>query len=300
MKPKKLKIGDTIGIVSASDPITKENSQQLENGIKVLNDLGFKIVRGTYLASTDPKEKAGDINNFFADKRVKAIICTQGGDSAEKLLLYIDWQRIKENPKIFMGISDITVLLNAIHRKTGLITFHGNDVCWGFGRDPTEYDKQEFLNVVVRGTKEIKQNRERKTIRKGKAKGKLLGGNLRCLLKLADTPYWPDFTDAILILEAYKIDEEKCIAAFKKLQEKKVFDKIKGVIVGFIYSMQEETPQSKQMEDLLLEFTKEYNFPILKVNDFGHNCPNTTLPIGCKIEVDADKKTIKLMEDCVE
>lgn len=301
MKPKKLQVGDTIGIVSPSDPIKKETFEQLENGIKVLNGLGFKILRGKHLSSSNPKEKAEDINAFFADKNVKAIICTQGGDSAEKTLPYIDWKIVKNNPKIFLGISDISVFLNAINHKTGLITFHGNDICYGFGRNPSKYDIDEFKKILIDGkTGEINHNRERKTIRSGKAIGKILGGNLRCLLKLSDTEYWPDFKDSILILEAYRIDKEKCLEYFKRLKEKNVFDKISGVIVGFIYGMQEENPASEQMEDLLLEFTKNYNFPILKINDFGHNCPNTTIPIGCKIELNADNKTIKIIENCVE
>jgi len=301
MIPQRLKKGDCIGIVSPSDPLTKEIKNQFEKGIKVLEGMGFKVLLGKHLSSQNPKEKAADINDLFSNKKVKAIMCTQGGDSAEKILPLINWKEVKNNPKIFMGISDITFLLNAIYQKTGLITFHGNDVCYGFGRNPTSYDKQEFFNIVVKGdVKEIKPNRERKTIRKGKATGKLLGGNLRCLLKLADTEYWPDFKESILILEAYKIDKEKCLQHFQKLKEKKVFDQVKGVIIGFIYSMQEETPEEEQMEDTLLEFTKEYKFPILKINDFGHNCPNTILPVGCKVELNANKKTIKFLEGCVE
>ncbi len=200
-----------------------------------------------------------------------------------------------------MGISDITVLLNAMNQKTGLVTFHGNDVCYGFGRNPSEYDKQEFLDRLVYGKiGEIKQNRDRRTMRNGNATGKLLGGNLRCLLKLADTEYWPDFRGAILMLEAYRLTEEGCLENFKKLKEMKVFDQINGVIVGFIFGAQVENPKMDQMEDVLVEFTKEYDFPILKINDFGHNCPNTTLPIGCKVELDATKKNIKIIEKCVE
>ncbi len=301
MKPARLRIGDTIGIVSPSDPVAKEDSEYLERGIKVLNDFGFEVSAGRHLFSANPEEKAKDINNLFLDREVKAIICAKGGDSAEKTLPFIDWNIVKENPKIFMGISDITVLLNSMNARTGLITFHGNDICYGFGRNPSEYDLQEFLDMLVHGkTGEIKPNGERKTIRGGTTTGKLLGGNIRSLLKLAGTEYWPDFTGSVLMMEAYRIDKEKCLEYLKNLKEKQVFDKINGAIVGFIYGMQEENPQGEQMEDLFLEFTKNYDFPILKVNDFGHNCPNTTLPIGCKAELDADRKMITIAESCVE
>ncbi|MAG02330.1 hypothetical protein CMI42_03255 [Candidatus Pacearchaeota archaeon] len=301
MKPEKLKIGDAIGIVSPSNPVEGESINLLEKGINYLENLGFKIKRGEFLSSTNPEDKAKDINNFFSDNEVKAIICTQGGDSAEKTIPFIDWEIIKKNPKIFMGISDITVLLNSINHKTDLITFHGNDICYGFGRNPNNYDLEEFKKILVNGKSgEINSNGERKTIRSGVTTGKLSGGNIRCLLKLADTEYWPDFDNSILILEAYKIDEEKCLEYFQILKDKKVFDKINGVIIGFIYEMQKENPNEKQMEDLLLEFTKEYDFPILKINDFGHNCPNTTLPIGGKVEMDADEKTITIIEGYIK
>src|SRR3989344_3608165 len=157
MIPQRLKKGDCIGIVSPSDPLTKEIKNQFEKGIKVLEGMGFKVLLGKHLSSQNPKEKAADINDLFSNKKVKAIMCTQGGDSAEKILPLINWKEVKNNPKIFMGISDITFLLNAIYQKTGLITFHGNDVCYGFGRNPTSYDKQEFFNIVVKGdVKEIK------------------------------------------------------------------------------------------------------------------------------------------------
>ena len=299
MTLKRLKKGDLIGIVSPSDPLENiEKDKQFNSGVKFLEGLGFKIILGENISAKKPEKRAEDINKFFREVKVKAIIASQGGDSAEKLLPFIDFESIKSNSKIFLGISDITVLLNDINTKTNLITFHGNDVKYGFGRNPTAYDKNEFVRILMKDTKgEIPANGERKTIRNGKATGKILGGNIRCLLKLIDTEYWPDFTDSILFLEAYKIDKEKCLSYFKKLKEKKVFDKIKGVIVGFIFEMQEENPQSEQMEDILLNFTKDYSFPILKTNDFGHNIPNTVIPVGAIVEFDADKKKIKLIEN---
>lgn len=302
MLAKRLKTGNSIGVLSPSNPVDLSKwDEQLENGIKFLEGFGFRAVKSKNIGSADPREKAEDINSFFSDKKISAIICTQGGDSAEQVLPFLDWKTIKRNPKIFMGISDITILLNAIFRKTGLLTFHGNDIRFGFGRNPSDYDRQEFLDRLVMGkTGEIKQNRERKTIRSGKARGRLLGGNIRCLLKLAGSEYWPDFKDAVLALEAYKLDEKTCLKHFSSLKELGVFDLISAAVVGYIYGMQEESPQSRQMEEILLDFTKGNNFPILKANDFGHNCPNTVLPIGAKVELDADNKKIIILEECVE
>ncbi len=300
--PPKLKFGDSIGIVSPSDPIEKGiHVEQFERGMKIIESMGFKLVIGKNLNSTDPKEKAEDINEMFSNPKIKAIICSQGGDSAEQTLAYIDWKAVKNNPKIFMGLSDITVFLNAIFAKTGLLTFHGDDVRFGFGKNPTEYDKREFIDLLVNGrVEEVRPNGYRKTIRSGKASGRLLGGNVRCLLKLAETEFLPDFKNSILLMEAYKATKEDCLKYFSKLKELGVFEKVSGVIVGFIYGMQVENPTGPQMENILLEFTKDYDFPILKINDFGHNCPNTVLPIGCKAEFDADEKKIKILERCVK
>jgi len=301
IKPKKLKEGDLIGIVSPSDPLLDPyRDKQFKSGLRFLKNLGFEVTIGKNICSKNPKERAKDINEMFAAKNIKAIIASQGGDTSEKLIPFIDFNIIRKNPKIFLGMSDITVLLNVINTKTGLITFHGNDVKWGFGRKPTEYDKTEFFRVLTNTSeKEIPANRERQTIRSGKTKGRLIGGNLRCFLKLVNTEFWPDFNDSILFLEGYKFDGDSCKSLLEKLNRLNVFKKIKGVVIGYIYGLQALKPESKQMEDILLEITKEYDFPILKVNDFGHNTPNTIIPIGAMVKIDADRKEIRIGEEVV-
>jgi muramoyltetrapeptide carboxypeptidase len=127
-----------------------------------------------------------------------------------------------------------------------------------------------------------------------------MGGNLGCMLKLAGTRYFPDFTDSILFVEAYEITPQGCDSAFNQLKQIGVFGKIRGVIVGHVYSLQVSEKKMPQMEDILLKVTKEYNFPILKMNDFGHNCPNTVLPIGTKARLDADNKELEILEKCVK
>jgi muramoyltetrapeptide carboxypeptidase len=305
--PKKLGKGDAIGIVSPSRPVTKELAGQLNKGIVFLESLGFNVAIGEHVYSAtwgyaaSPREKAKDINQMFADESIKAIFCSQGGATANACLPYLNWNSIREYPKVFLGISDITVLLNAIHHKTGLVTFHGNDVMWGFGRNPTMYDEQEFIERLMKGTiGEIPQSRERRTIRNGIAEGKLLGGNLNCLLKLAGTPYFPDFTRAILFVEAIGIIPEECDHLFQQLKQMGVFDKIRGVIIGYIDGFQNDGKGIMQMEDVLMHVTEEYDFPVLKADDFGHNCPNTVLPVGCEVRINADKRTIEILETCIQ
>lgn len=185
--PKKLSAGDTIGIIAPSDPILPTQMDNLHKGVAMLKELGFQVKLGAHIHSialgyaATPQEKAEDINHMFADPEVNAIICAQGGDSANAPLPLVDWEAVRQNPKVFLGLSDITVLLNAIYAQTGLITFHGNDILWGFGNVLAEYEKQEFLRILVDGEiGPIPANQARKTVRSGQAQGTLLGGNLGC------------------------------------------------------------------------------------------------------------------------
>jgi muramoyltetrapeptide carboxypeptidase len=305
MLAPKLSSGDIIGVVSPSTPVEQE-SRQLKNGIRFLISMGFGVVLSKnvfanslgYAAS--PIEKAADLMEMFAKPAVKAIICSQGGDTANACLPYLDWQVIRDHPKIFLGISDITVLLNAIYAKTGLVTFHGNDVMWGFGRYPTDYDQQEFLDRLVQGKiGRVNPAGIRMTIRSGRAEGRLLGGNLRCLLKLAGTPYFPNFTGAVLFVESLGFEPATCDYMFRQLQQMGVFEQISGVIVGYIDGVDNLPEATLHMEDVLLNVTQDYHFPILKANDFGHNTPNTTLPVGAGVRMDAGAREIEIVEECL-
>lgn len=304
--PRKLQKGDTVGVVSPSNPVKEDLKPQFDQGVKFLKSLGLEVSVGKYALRVDgysagsPEEKAEDINSMFADPRIKAIICSQGGANANSCLPFLDWNTIRSNPKIFLGISDITVLLNAIFHKTGLITFHGNDVMWGFGQEHTKYDEQEFINRLIKAeTGKINKNSEYKTIREGKAEGRLIGGNIHSLMKAAGTQYFPDFNEKILFLEAYEITPRDCDSIFHQMKQIGIFNQIKAAIIGYIYSMQTAKEPVTQMEDILLKTTKEHDFPILKTNDFGHNCPNTVLPVGAKTKVDSTNREIEILQKCV-
>lgn len=304
--PPRLKKGDRIGVVSPSRAVMPELAGQFANGVKYLQGLGFEVVQGRNVFSSSwgysasPEEKAEDINAMFADDSVRAVICSQGGANSNACLPYLDWELIRTHPKVFLGISDITVLLNAIHQQTGLVTYHGNDVVWGFGRVPTDYDRQEFISILVEGRSgKITPRGLRKTVRGGAAEGKLLGGNLPCLLKLAGTPYFPDFSEAIFFVEAIDISPEGCDQAFHQLKQIGFFERIRGAVVGYIDGLQNIENAPVQMEELLLHVSAGREFPILKVDDFGHNCPNTVLPVGGRLRLDADEHSLELLQACV-
>ncbi len=301
MLAARLRLEDKVGLVSPSTPVLPEQEGQFIQGIEYLKSLGLIPVPGEHVASCTsgyaaaPQEKAADIHRMFADPEIKAILCTQGGATANACLSYLDWDLIRKNPKIFLGISDITVLLNAIYVQTGLVTFHGNDLMWGFGRSPAAYDVSEFRRRMMEAQMgPVPANGPRRSICPGRAEGRLLGGNLNCLMKLAGTPYFPDFEDAILFMEALDIEPQECDFLFSQLQQIGVFDRLKGAIVGYNDGLQNRSGV-KQMEDVLLTVSGE-KFPILKVNDFGHNCPNTELPVGGRVRMDTYNLSIEIIE----
>lgn len=303
--PSKLNRGDAIGIVSPSSPVTPELEEKFTRGIAHLEEFGYRLVPGENVRSASwgycasPQEKAQDINRMFSDGEIKAIFCSQGGVTANACLEFLDWDAIRLHPKIFMGMSDISVLLNAIHSRTELVTFHGNDVIWGFGRKPGEYDDGEFERVLEHGGVGLVPPRQaRHTIRGGVVEGVLLGGNLACTMKLAGTRFFPDMNGAILCMEAFEITPEACDQYIHQLMQMGVFKQIAGVVIGYNYSLQNAN-SPVQMEDVLLRITHNYAFPILKMEDFGHNCPNTVLPIGGRIRLNADAGTMEVLEKVV-
>ncbi|MBU0490412.1 MAG: LD-carboxypeptidase [Verrucomicrobia bacterium] len=301
----KLNRGDRIGVVSPSDPVPP-GDPQFDRGVRFLEDMGFRVVLGQHVFSNtwgyaaSPQDKAGDVNAMFAAPAIRAILCSQGGDTANACLSHLDWETIAQNPKVLLGISDITVLLNAIYARTSLVTFHGDDVMWGFGRAPSSYTVREFVSRLVDAEIGlIPTNGTRATVRGGRAEGRLLGGNLNGLLKLAGTPYFPDLAGAILFVEGINLAPAECDFKLHQLAQIGVFDRVRGVLVGYIDGLDNRADEPIKLQDILLRVTSEYEFPILKVDDFGHNCPNTVLPVGARVRIDADRQEIEILEACV-
>jgi len=311
MIAKRLKKGDTIGIIAPSNPITEDGKFLLDNAIKKFENFGLKAVFSkNYLnldkygvSAGEPEERADDLNKMFSNPKIKAIYCAHGGDTANQILGLIDYNNIKQNPKIFLGMSDIDVLHLAINTKTGLVVFNGSNPKSGENTDlDFEYAWDNFVERLFNVSKKIPASSERKCVRAGIAEGKLLGCNLTSITKLAGTEYFPDFTDSILFLEGYSLNVKQTIWKLELLKQLGVFNKIKGLVLGYILGFQDKELKEKnkinvEFEDIVLDITKEYNFPILKTNDFGHRCPNCFLPIGTQVKFDAKNKYIEIIND---
>jgi muramoyltetrapeptide carboxypeptidase len=168
---------------------------------------------------------------------------------------------------------------------------------WGLGRVPSTYDLQEFKHVLMEGRLgKVPANGLRRNVHSGRAEGRLLGGNLRCLLKLAGTPYWPDFSGAILFIESYGFEPAYFDAMFHTLHQMRTFDQINGMLIGYIDGLDNQPDALLSVQDVLKNGIGEPAFPVLKACDFGHNCPNTMLPVGARVRIDADKTEIELLE----
>jgi len=304
--PPRLRAGDVIGVVAPSTPVGPALQGQLDHGSAFLRSLGFEVRLAPHVSAATlgfaatGVEKAADLNACFADQGVRAVMCAQGGLTANACLAHLDWDLIRRNPKPFIGISDITVLLTAISVRTGLVTLHGDDLLWGLGRSITDYNRSEFVaGLMSARSGPIPANRPRAALRDGRAEGPLWGGNLTALLKLAGTPYWPDLSGAILFLEDIDLAADRCECALMQLAQMGVFDQVAGVVIGYIDGQDGVSPTGHTLGDILLRLTRSARFPILKTEDFGHNCPNAYLPVGGLARLDAGRCELALLEPCV-
>lgn len=299
--PSKLKIGDTIGVVAPSSPIIGDNIDELNKAKEIVERSGFKvkysknIFSNTNGYSATAREKAEDINAMFADKEVKMIWCAKGGNNSNSTFEYLDYELIKKNPKIICGYSDITSITNIITETTGLVTFSGTNFKT-IATDETDFSYKQALSRFVDGSLDFgPENEEYITIQKGNAEGELIGGNLSLIRGMAAGKYSLDFTDKILFLEelGFETDPEATSNNLYYIKQNGVFDKIKGLWIGN-YEHESGISLEKIIMDVL---DGEYNFPIIKSNNFGHIERKTVIPIGTKAEINTDEDVkIKLVE----
>ncbi len=303
--PEKLKIGDTIGVVAPSNPIIEDNIEELKRAKKKVQEAGFKVKYSKNLFSntngysSTPQEKADDINEMFKDKEVKMIWCAKGGQNSNSTFEYLDYELIKNNPKIICGYSDITSLTNMITQKTGLVTFSGTNFKT-IATDETDYSYNEAIKRFVEGSLELGIEGEKyENLKEGIAEGELIGGNLSLTRGLVAGKYSIDFTDKILFLEELGFETMPSLASnfLYYMKQNGVFDKIKGIWIGN-YEHESGIPLEKIVLDVL---GNEYNFPIIKSNNFGHTETKTVIPIGTKARIDTTKtRKIELLEKCVK
>lgn len=326
----KLQKGDTIGIVAPSAPISVFCPRRMHRGVKAIERMGYKVKLGNtvnkieeYSAGT-AKERTDDIHKMFLDPDVKAIMTTIGGYNANDLLDKLDYNLIKNNNnKLFIGYSDITVLLFALMKKSGVQTIMGPMVLPQFGEFPDilnftkesfEFvvsnigtDKEYFLPASIENTEEMllwdkddnrarkmNENKGREIVFKGEAEGRLLAANLNTLCKLIGTEYMIDTGNSILFIED---DGEESAPTLQRmlqqLKQAKLLDKVKGIVFGRFQKKSDITKE--KLKSLLLNIFDEVNIPVISGVDFGHTDPMLSLPMGKTVKISTHKEKISIL-----
>jgi muramoyltetrapeptide carboxypeptidase len=290
--PPALKEGDTIGIMAPSNRIDKG---ALKKAVAALKERGFNVYihpqtyaqNGQSAGKAEQKVKA--LHDLFRDKSIKAIFCARGGNRAGTMLPDIDYKLIGRNPKIVMGYSDVTALLNAINKETSLVTFHGP---MAHAREKPLPPKQVAQCFNLLGGKKADMPLDRaKTVNAGRAEGKLAGGNLSLLCSLMGTPWQPDFKGKILFIEDTGDQLTRYDRMLHQLRNAGVFDQIAGLIIGDMSAAEDKSvvPMTNSLRDIVRELTQDLDIPVVMNAPFGHGKDLYTLPVGAKATLTAGK-----------
>ena len=293
--PPGLKKGDTIGLAPLAGPW---DVQKFSSGIRVLTDLGFTIrlppdssQRFPYLAGSD-QYRLDCFHELWRDPNISAIMAVRGGYGCLRLIDAIDLDLIRKHPKILIGFSDVTVLLNGLYLQTGLITFHGPMLTTlaGMGKESME---KFLLCLTRRETPALRPNRL-EILRQGTARGRLLGGNLTILSHLIGTPYEPSLADSILFIEdigeqPYRIDR-----MLTQLKLAGRFEGIRGLILGdFTNCGDTELIWNRILELFGDQIPIWANFPV------GHGEQNIILPLGIEVEMNSESGALLFRQPCI-
>lgn len=287
---KKLKKKDYIGVISSSGLLKEKNKDEIEKSIKLINEMGLNVKLGKHIYENNTnnliKNKVSDFNDMVIDKTVKMIIFSKGGNNVIDILDNLDYELIKNNPKIYIGLSDLTIILNAIYKKTNLITFH-HLIFKGILKN--DFNKKAFIDMFFNHNKEIYFSKNVEVINKGLAKGTLIGGNLISFSKILNTGYMPDLNNSILFFEECDgVSKDEVENILIKFKQNHVFDLCNGVILGN-YSI-----DNNHFKNV---FKKYVDKPMIKCEDFGHYIYNLVLPIGAKVIFNADSKKLEIIEE---
>jgi muramoyltetrapeptide carboxypeptidase len=329
MKAPALREGDVIGLASPSAPHASLLPHRVAKAREALAALGLgtriapNALRSTGYTAGTPRERAEDLHELFRDDQIRGIMGFIGGNHSNQLLGRLDFDLIREHPKVFVGYSDMTVLHLAIRARTKLVTFYGPTALTQFGEHPAvlDYTKRSLWKAASQPgmpigpvhpsdawTDEIldwfeKKDLERprrlhpnagyEWLRPGSAEGEITGGCLPSLMHLRGTPYWPEMDGKIFFWElppgsgghAAAMELADVDALLTDLDLSGVYGKISGMIVGRPFGFDPE--RFAGLKELIMERTKEYTFPVLLNADIGHTDPMATIPMGVMARIDA-------------
>ena len=306
IKPSMLKPGCRIGVVSPSYWLKK---QYMEKTSKFFQDKGYTIVMGNSnsmkwgpFAGT-PQERADDIHHMFSNPKIEAIICARGGYGANRVLPLLDYNLIRDNPKIFMGYSDITAYLTSITQKTGLVTFHG-PMMVSYKKEFVNYNFQT-MERILNGTPDFKiespDSLPARILKPGIAMGPLWGGNMTLLINRLGTSDSLDTDGVILFLE----DLDEYLYSFERMlvqmRTAGMLDNIAGLIIGELHEFKDQDVAfERNTDEIVMDICGDLNIPIVSNFPCGHGTYQATLPISIPVELYAKQQPyLTLLEPAV-
>lgn len=309
IKPKRLRKGDIIGIISpASSP---DDLSKINRGVEYLEKLGYRVEVGKnvgqeigYLAGEDA-QRVDDLHSMFKNKHIKAIFSVRGGYGSARLLDKINYTLIRENPKIFVGYSDINALQLAFIKKAGLVTFAGPMVAVDFHNEVSPFTEEIFWRIITSNKKIGKLSNPNSekiyTLTKGRGTGRILGGNLSILTSLIGTNYLPKFDGMILLLEEINEAPYRVDRMLNQLRLAKILKNLEGIILGRFVDCYETDPTKKTLtlNEVIFEYFQNGNIPVVYNFKHGHIKDNITIPFGVKCILNASRNFIEIPENAV-
>lgn len=307
-KPPRLRPGALVGLIAPASPVSEE---KLEKALSNLAALGFRVKEGAslrarhgYLAGPD-EARLADLHRAFADPEVEAVWCVRGGYGITRLLPHIDYSLIKENPKLLIGYSDVTALHLAIGQKTGLTTFHGPVAASDFPENTLTHFKSVLMEppashrIAAPGGQEILPGEEYRpfTIAPGRASGRITGGNLSLLAALAGTSFEPSFRRKIVFIEEVGEQPYRVDRLLTQLLQATDLKHAAGIVLGVFAECTAKNPEfSLTLPETLNDRLGNLGIPVFYGLPFGHIAHQATFPYHVKAEMDADGRTLTLLE----
>ena len=312
LKPGTVAPGGTIGIVSPSSP--SSYASDLERLRQWGDDQGFRLKffphhndRNGYLAGTD-RDRAADLTAAFADPDVDAVLTMRGGTGGWRMVPYVDYSVIRDNPKFFSGYSDTTAIHLAIETQADVVTFYGASGSSLIGKGHSRYTEQHFLRALTSGDAlgEVEKDPDDPftwAIREGVAEGVLRGGCLTLLAQSAGTPYQPDWTGCIIFFEDIGEQPYRLDAYLTHLKLAGMFDGVAGVVVGEHVQCGSAPYKpaypygSFTSEDVFRQHLEPLGVPVMVGLPCGHGRHLATLPLGVNARLDTGDMSLTILEE---
>lgn len=291
----KLTPGDQVGIISPSANLS--GPEVIAAGIEYLQGLGLQVVPGKhifeeyrYMAGT-PKQRAADIMEFYRNPQIKAIFSTSGGDGSQFILPYLNYEVIKNNPKPIFGFSDVTALQMAIYAQAGQPYYTGFLLKYDFREGTIPPLQKQSLKAIINGQKLNCQGGE--TQIGGTGEGILLGGCLSLFRNLCGTPYYPDLSGTILLIEDVEETTYKLDLMLNQIRQCPNFDKVKGIVFGEFYDCPVRREEDGTTDEVISFFCKDLHIPVIRNFPYGHGRSRYILPCGVPMHLDANNCALK-------